>query len=72
MLHIATVLDGAEEAFQIGIGQQLRQSALFAAAAQAELLAGLLRDIEEFVISQPGLARKAHELGHDGGLRLFI
>ena len=42
MLHVTAVLDGSEEAFQIGIGKQLRQPALFASLAQAQLLAGLL------------------------------
>jgi hypothetical protein len=44
VLHVTAVLDGAEEAFQIGIGKQLRQPALFGCPAQAQLLAGLLRD----------------------------
>ena len=35
VLHVTAVLDGAEEAFQIGIGKQLRQPALFASPAQA-------------------------------------
>jgi len=46
VLHIAALLDGSEEAFQIGVGKQLRQPALFASPAQAQLLAGLLRNIE--------------------------
>ena len=50
MLHVTAVLDGSEEAFQIGVGKQLRQPALFAAPAQAQLFAGLLRDIEEIVV----------------------
>ena len=72
VLHVTAVLDGAEEAFQIGVGKQLRQPALFASPAQAQLLAGLLRDIEKIVVPQPGLARDTHELSHDGGFRLFI
>jgi hypothetical protein len=72
VLHVAAVLDGSEEPFQIGVGKQLRQPALFASPAQAQLLAGLLRDIEEIVVPQPGLARDPHELSHDGGFRLFI
>jgi hypothetical protein len=72
VLHVTAVLDGAEEAFQIGIGKQLRQPALFASPAQAQLLAGLLRDIEKIVVPQPGLARDLHELSHGGGFRLFI
>jgi hypothetical protein len=71
VLHVAAVLDGSEEPFQIGVGKQLRQPALFASPAQAQLLAGLLRDIEEIVVPQPGLARDPHELSHDG-FRLFI
>jgi hypothetical protein len=39
VLHVTAVLDGAEEALQIGIGKQLRQPALFASPAQAQLLA---------------------------------
>ena len=42
VLHVAAVLDGSKEAFQIGVGKQLRQPALFASPAQAQLLAGLL------------------------------
>ena len=72
VVHVATVLDGSEEPFQIGVGKQLRQPALFASPAQAQLLAGLLRDIEEIVVPQPGLARDPHELSHDSGFRLFI
>ena len=33
VLHVTAVLDGAEEAFQIGIGKQLRQPGLFASPA---------------------------------------
>jgi hypothetical protein len=72
LLHVAAALDGSEESFQIGVGKQLRQPALFASPAQAQLLAGLLRDIEEIVVPQPGLARDPHELSHDCGFRLFI
>ena len=42
VLHVTAVLDGAEEAFQIGIGKQLRQPALFASPAQAQLSCGLV------------------------------
>jgi hypothetical protein len=70
VLHVTAVLDGSEEPFQVGVGKQLRQPALFASPAQAQLLAGLLRDIEEIVVPQPGLARDPHELSHDGGFRL--
>ena len=46
VLKVVAVLDGSEEPFQIGVGKQLRQPALFASPAQAQLLAGLLRNIE--------------------------
>ena len=46
VLHVAAVLDGSEGPFQIGVGKQLRQPALFASPVQAQLLAGLLRNIE--------------------------
>jgi hypothetical protein len=46
VLHVAAVLDGSEEPFQTGVGKQLRQPALFASPVQAQLLAGLLRNIE--------------------------
>jgi ATP-dependent DNA ligase len=46
VLKVAAVLDDSEEPFQIGVGKQLRQPALFASPAQAQLLAGLLRIIE--------------------------
>jgi hypothetical protein len=62
---IAAILDGSEEPFQIGVGKQLRQPALFVSAAQTQLLTGLVGDIEEIVITQPSLARDAHELRHD-------
>jgi hypothetical protein len=41
VLHVTAVLDGAEEAFQIGIGKQLRQPALCGSSARAQLLAGM-------------------------------
>ena len=40
VLHIAALLDGSEEPFQIGVGKQLRQPALFGSAAQAQFLTG--------------------------------
>ena len=46
VLKVAAVLDGSEEPFQIGVGKQLRQPALFASPAQAQPLAGLLGIIE--------------------------
>jgi hypothetical protein len=55
VLHVTAVLDGAEEAFQIGIGKQLRQPALFESPTQAQLLAGLLRDIEKIVVPSRAL-----------------
>jgi hypothetical protein len=44
----------------------------FCVPAHAQRLAGLLRDIEEIVAPQPGLARDPHELSQDGRFRLFI
>jgi len=38
VLHVTAVLDGAEEAFQIGIGKQLRQPALFASRRRPSFL----------------------------------
>jgi hypothetical protein len=47
LLRLAAVLDVSEEPFQIGVGKQLTQPALFVSPAQAQRLAGLLRGIRD-------------------------